>query len=237
MLAALLAVVVLLAGWFLAVSPKRASADALRAQTAAQQVTNDGLKAKIAELQAEQKDLPKQQAIIADIQQRIPQNPDLPALIRQLSTMATQTNVDIHSVTPIAPTATLAAPLQGSVGADGQTLQVISVNMEVHGTYYNIERFFNKMESLKRSLLVNGVTINANTDPGTAAGSTSVTPTVGQSPQLAAIINFRAFMVSSLTAPGTSPLHSTTGTTGTTGATGTTSTPAKSSSSSSSTAQ
>ncbi len=225
MLSAVLAVAVLLAGWFLVVSPKRASADDLRLQAAAQNTKNDVLKNQIAELQALQKDLPKQQAIIADVQQRIPQNPDLPALIRSLSSIAGSTGVTIHSFSPVAPVATSAQAPANAVGLNGQTLQVINVSMEVDGTYYNIERFFLKMESLKRALLVNGLSLNVSSGGGGAAPLSA-----GASPPLAAIVTFRAFMTSSATAPGSSPLHVTppvTGTSSTPATSSTTTTPAQ----------
>ncbi len=228
MLSAVLAVAVLLAGWFLVVSPKRASADDLRVQAAAQNTKNDVLKNQIAELQALQKDLPKQQAIIADVQQRIPQNPDLPALIRSLSSMATSAGVDIHSFSPVAPVATSAQAPANAVGVNGQTLQVINVSMEVDGTYYNIERFFLKMESLKRALLVNGLSLNVSSGGGGSSGTAPLA--AGASPPLAAIVTFRAFMVSSATAPGSSPLHVTppvTGTSSTPATSSTTTTPAQ----------
>ena len=227
MLAALMAVVVLLAGWFLLVSPKRASADDLRVQAAAQNTKNDAIKAQIAELQALQKDLPKQQAIIADVQQRIPQNPDLPALIRSLSSMATSAGVDIHSFSPVAPVASAAQAPANAVGLNGQTLQVINVSMEVDGSYYNIERFFLKMESLKRALLVNGLSLNVSSG-GSSSGAAPLQ--AGASPPLAAIVTFRAYMVSSATAPGSSPLHVTppvTGTSSTPATSSTTTTPAQ----------
>ena len=78
LLSALLVVVVLLAGWFLLVSPKRSNAADLRTQTASQESKNSDLKAQIADLQAKQKNLPQQKAIIAEIQQEIPQNPRAP---------------------------------------------------------------------------------------------------------------------------------------------------------------
>ena len=46
--------------------------------------------------------------------------------------------------------------------------------MEVDGTYFNIERFLNKMETLKRALLVTGITLNMNSGSGTTGGSTIV---------------------------------------------------------------
>jgi type IV pilus assembly protein PilO len=232
LLSALLVVMVLLAGWFLLVSPKRSSAADLRTQTASQESRNNDLNAQIADLQAKQKNLPQQQAIIAQIQQEIPQNPELPALVRSISSMATSAGVDVHTITPVIPSASSAVQPPNAVGVNGETLQVINVQMEVDGSYFNIERFLNKMENLKRALLVTGITLNVNSGTGTTGGSTIVASQAGVSPGLAAIVTFRAFMVSSAAAPGSSPLHTatTTGTTGTTGGTSSTtssSTPAQ----------
>jgi Tfp pilus assembly protein PilO len=234
LLTALVVVVVMLAGWFLVVSPTRSSADQAREQAAAQETKNDQLKAQIADLQAKKKNLPQQQAIIAQVQQQIPSNPELPSLIRSISSMATSAGVDVHTLTPVNPVASAAQQPANAVGVNGQTLQTINVEMEVLGTYANVERFLNKMESLKRSLLVTGLTLNIASGSGTTGGSTVVAAQAGVSPSLAATISFRAFMVSSSAAPGTSPLHTTTPTTGTssTGTTGGTS-----STTSSSTAQ
>jgi Tfp pilus assembly protein PilO len=204
---ALLVLLVIAAGWFLLVAPKHASADQARTEAAAQESTNAGLQAQIAQLQAQQKDLPKQQAIIADIQQRIPQNPQLPALIRSLSSMAVASNVQVRSLTPLALVATQAAAPTDAVGPNGETLQVVTMAVEVDGTYYNVERFLNKVEQLKRSLLVTGIDMQV----GTVAVSS------GMSPTLKTTLTLRAFTVSSAVAPGTSPLNSAgTGATGTT---------------------
>ncbi len=213
---ALVVVLVMLAGWFLLVSPKRASADDLRAQAAAQANTNDGLTAKIAELNSQRKDVPTQQAEIASIQQQIPQNPQLPALIRSLSAMANLTSVSIRALTPLPPLATTAVAPPNAVGANGETLQVVGFSLEIDGTYFNVERFLSKIEVLKRYLMVTGLTIDAT-------GVTTPTA-VGQSPILKAVLTVRAFMVSSAVAPGTSPLTSaatgtTTGTSSSTTAT------------------
>lgn len=220
---ALAVVLVMLAGWMLLVSPTRSSADQAREQAASQETHNDQLKAQIADLQAKQKNLPQQQAIIAQVQQQIPQNPQLPALIRSITSMATSAGVDVHTFTPVQPTASAAAPPENAVGPAGQTLQTINVELQVLGTYANIERFLNKMESLKRSLLVTGLTLNINADTA-ATGGSAPAAAAGASPNLAAIIQFRAFMVSSATAPGSSPLHTVAPTT----TTGTASTPSSS---------
>jgi Tfp pilus assembly protein PilO len=227
LLSALLAVVVLLAGWFLLVSPKRSSASDLRTQAAAQESTNNGLQAQIEQLTAQKKEVPAKQAKIADVRLRIPSDPQLPALIRSLSTAATSAGVDVHSLSPVAPTGSSAPAPTTAVGSDGSALQVIQLSMEVDGTYVNVERFLQKVESLKRALQVTSLSLSVQ-----ASGTTGATVQAGQSPNLVAIIGLRAYMVSSATAPGTAPLHSTTPTTGTstagtTGSTSTTSTPAQ----------
>jgi Tfp pilus assembly protein PilO len=230
LLTALVVVVVMLAGWFLLVSPTRSSADQAREQAAAQQAHNDQLKAQIADLQAKKKNLPQQQAIIAQVQQQIPQNPELPALIRSISSMASAAGVDVHTLSPVPPAASTAEQPPNAVGAQGQTLQTINISMQVLGTYANVERFLNKMESLKRSLLVTGLTLNVGSTTTTDGSGATTTQQAGVSPQLVAVISFRAFMVSSTAAPGSSPLTTTTTSTGTgsTGAAGTTPTPAPS---------
>ena len=72
-----------------------------------------------------------------------------------------------------------------------------------------------------------GLTLNVNADTA-ATGGSAPAAAAGASPNLAAIINFRAFMVSSATAPGSSPLHAAAPTTGTSTTGGTSSTPSSS---------
>src|SRR5204862_6903520 len=133
--------------------------------------------------------------------------------------------VEVHTLTPVQPTASAAqVRTTNAVGPKGQTLQTINVEVQVLGSYANVERFLNKLEGLKRSLLVTGLTLNVNADSA-ATGGTEPAAAAGVSPKLVAIISFRAFMVSSAAAPGSSPLHTTTSSgtgassTGTTGVT------------------
>src|SRR3954468_3113986 len=86
--AAGLAFLVLVAGWFLLISPAKSQVSDLNSQTAAQQATNAGLQVQINQLKLANKNLPEQEAQLAKIRQHLPANPELPAYIRTLTEMA-----------------------------------------------------------------------------------------------------------------------------------------------------
>jgi Tfp pilus assembly protein PilO len=208
---ALVVVLALVAGWLLLVSPKRAEADSLQAQAAQQQQQNAALQSQIAQLKAQEAQLPAKQAELATIRQQIPQTPAMPALVRALSSIADGTGVLVKSVIPTTPGAPMTTgTTQTAVtvkGPDGSVLEVISVTMEVDGTYYNVERFLSRLESLKRAFLVTGFTLAVGTDTAAVNAPTTSVPAVGQSPTLKATINARVFMTAvpktTTAAPGT----------------------------------
>ena len=101
------AILVLVAAWFLAVSPTLQKAEALEVETAAQKAASDQLRSRISLLKKQSEELPAQEAKLASIQQRIPSTPALPTLIRNLTTVAEAANVTVASVTPGRP-----APIQ-----------------------------------------------------------------------------------------------------------------------------
>lgn len=174
---ALLVLVLLLAGWFLVVSPKRSEAAELTAQTAAQEITNTALRGKIEVLREQAKELPAQQAKLAEIRQKLPANPALPGLIRSLSSIAAKSGVTLVSIEPQTPeevtlpetesegptpattTESTDATAEDTATAEeeqGTGLQVIAVAITVRGGYFDVEQFFNKAEDLTRSLRVTG---------------------------------------------------------------------------------
>lgn len=101
------AILVLVAAWFLAVSPTLQKAEALEVETAGQQAASDQLRSRISLLKKQSEELPAQEAKLASIQQRMPSTPALPTLIRNLTTVAEAANVTVASVTPGRP-----APIQ-----------------------------------------------------------------------------------------------------------------------------
>lgn len=188
MLTGLAVLVVFAAGWFLAVSPQRHHAAALHTQTVTQQSANAELLSQINQLKQQKQGLPAQQRLLDRFAAQIPDNPALPALIRELASAANSAGVDLESLAPTTPTAAVtsttgtAAPTAAStstgttppVAHAGQSLDQISVVIKVTGSYYNVESFFAAVEKMKRALRVT----QWSAAPATGTGSSS-TPIAG----------------------------------------------------------
>ena len=108
LLAAVLVVAILAAGWFLLVSPKRSEAADLKAQAASQEQKNVQLQSEIKQLEAQLAELPKERAKLATIQKQIPNNPALPSLIRDLTAAGRKAGANIDSLAPSPPVAMVA---------------------------------------------------------------------------------------------------------------------------------
>jgi Tfp pilus assembly protein PilO len=177
--------VVLAAGWFLLVSPKRSHAAELRTTAASQVSANSQLETQLAVLKAQAKDLPKQQAKLAKVAAKIPDNPALPAMVRALTTAATSAGVELVSMTPGTPAAVTAAPAAAPVAgsarraaapntaAAGQ-LAMIPLTLNVVGGYFQVEQFMANLEDLPRSLRVTSLTLAPGSNPLKPAATGSV---------------------------------------------------------------
>ena len=203
MLTAVACLAVLAAGWFLVIKPQRAHASDLRAQTATVQGQANDLRSQVAQLQQQQKGLPEQQKLLSQIATKIPDNPALPALIRQLSAAADGAGVDLVSLAPGQPAvaqapapATMTAATAAAAAA-APPLASIPLTLQVQGSYFNVEQFFSAVEGLNRAMLVTGFSLASASGPsGGAAASgpdalppgtlnASITAQVFESPQLA----------------------------------------------------
>ena len=94
----------LVVAWFAVISPTMQKAAALDEETASQQAASEQLRSRISLLKKQSEELPAQEAILAEIQQRMPPTAALPTLIRNLTTVAKNANVIVASVTPGRPT-------------------------------------------------------------------------------------------------------------------------------------
>ena len=97
------AVLLLVGAWFALISPTMQKAAALDVETASQQAASEQLRSRISLLKKQSEELPAQEAILAEIQQRMPPTVALPTLIRNLTTVAKNANVIVASVTPAGP--------------------------------------------------------------------------------------------------------------------------------------
>jgi Tfp pilus assembly protein PilO len=196
---AIAAVVILAAGWFLLVKPQKAKVSDLHTQTASQEQQNQLLLTQISALQAEQKELPKQQQILQKFATQIPDTADEPSLIRALTQTAKAAGVDLPTITPGAPTALSAAAAGGAQALGAQTASTASLyslplSLTVTGPYSNLESFFAGLEHLPRAFLVSSF----NVAPATGAGGPSAAPAINA---LTATISTAVFY-----ATGTAPI-------------------------------
>jgi type IV pilus assembly protein PilO len=196
---AVLAIIV--AGWFLLVSPQRGQVKDLNAQTASQNSANASLQSQVAQLEQQKQGLPAQQRLLDKIATKIPASPELPTLIRQLSAAAKASGVDLVSLAPSPPTAVAATAATGTVAAPATTspLNQIPVTIQVSGSYFNITSFFRSLEKLNRALLVSDFQINPG--DGSNAGSHAAAPDA-LTGQLSAVV-FESPAAPAATAPQT----------------------------------
>ena len=194
-LAVLLVAAIFVASWFLLIAPKRSEAAGLRTQTSEQDAANERLVQQLEVLKAQAQDLPKQEAFLAQIRRQVPDNPALPALIRDLTAAAKKSGVELVSLAPslpeavvspvvaVAPTTTASpAPSSTTSTATGvvtapvapPVLYRVPIIVKTSGSYFETEQFLNRVEGLKRSFLVNGFTLtNAPTDTTTGVASSN----------------------------------------------------------------
>ena len=209
MLTAVVCLAVLAAGWFLVIKPQRAQASDLRAQKSTVDAQSNRLRGQVAQLRQQQKGLPAQQKLLSQIATKVPDNPALPALIRQLSAAADGAGVNLLSLAPGQPA--LSQPVAAAASTTSTTsapaaaaapLASIPLAIQVQGTYFNVEQFFAAVESLSRAMLVTGFTLAPANGPSgaSAAGGTAganalppgtltaqITASVFESPQVAAV--------------------------------------------------
>jgi type IV pilus assembly protein PilO len=201
LLTAVLIIGILAASWFLLVSPKQAEASKLRAKATKQLSANAALTQQLNQLKAQNLDLPKHKAQLAVMRKQIPDNPALPALIRDLTAAGKKVGVEVTSMKPLTPVAaavvaTEPVPAAGTTAAAGTTstttagttpkaaapttaaaLYQLPLQLEIKGTYFEVEQFINKLEGMKRTFLVTGFTLKPLGASGATTSGTAVTTT------------------------------------------------------------
>lgn len=99
------ALVVAVAGWFLAVAPQRSHAASLRSQTSDTVQSNATLQSRLQQLKSQVANVAAEEARIAAIQSKLPAQPEMASYIRALTGAAAASHVDLLSIAPGTPTA------------------------------------------------------------------------------------------------------------------------------------
>ncbi|MCZ3390184.1 MAG: type 4a pilus biogenesis protein PilO [Actinomycetia bacterium] len=155
-------VLVMVAGWFLLIAPKRAEVADLNTQTQAQESQNSAAQTQLAVLKQENKDLPQKQAELAELQTKIPETAALPTYVREMQDIGRKSGVAFTSMTPTPPVPTGGVVLEGGALPPDQ-LAALNVDMVVTGSYFEITKFMNELETGSRYTLVSGFSIDSAT--------------------------------------------------------------------------
>jgi hypothetical protein len=174
-----LSLLISLAGWFLLIDPKRAEAAELQQQALDTQASNQQLRTRISQLEAQFAELPQRRAELAEVRQAMPEDPALPTLIRDLDAMAASTGVTLMSLTPSEPVA-LTAPAAGAAATEapagtGSLVLSVPVSLVLVGDFFRSETFLRQLQAdMTRAFLVQGLTVQTEKG-GEASGGKPAT--------------------------------------------------------------
>jgi len=162
------AVLVLVVGWFLLISPTHGSTNDTTTATAGVVSSNATLQQQIVQLKEQSKAYTAKQAELSSIGQQVPSDPQQPALIRALSQAASDDGVDLVSLTPGAAVPAAAA------GVGAASYSTLPYTLQVEGDYTGMQQFMLSLEQLKRIFLVQQLNLAPAT--GAAGGSAGRLP-------------------------------------------------------------
>jgi Tfp pilus assembly protein PilO len=190
--AGMAAVLVMLAGWFLLVSPQQGQAAEITATAEAKAGNVKTLELQIASLKAESKNLPRLQKQSAAIRAHLPMTPDMPSLLRDISNQAKAAGVTLVGVTPQQPTRLSVIPSQGAAsGASSLTgsgqVNAIPLTIQLTGSFVQVRNFLTNLENMQRSLLLTDIDITRADATGGTSGNK----------ELKATLSGRTFMANS----------------------------------------
>ncbi|MFP4636415.1 MAG: type II secretion system protein GspM [Nitriliruptoraceae bacterium] len=136
-LSSLVAVLIVVAFYFLVMQPQLDELAEVDEQIEAQQQEQVNLQSDIDRLRSVREDAPEVEAEVAAAEAIVPTDPSLPSALRQLQTAADDAGVVLGSVTT-------ERPVDLEVGPDG--LSAINVNLQLSGSYFQLVDFLRRVE-------------------------------------------------------------------------------------------
>jgi Tfp pilus assembly protein PilO len=157
--------------------------------TARQQETS--LRFQLNALQEAQAEAPQTKRRIQAVENQVPSTADLPALIRLLREAADRSAVDLFQFSPNTPL----------LDPSGQ-YSTISTAVNVTGSYFSLQEFLYRLESLPRAAKVTNVSISPS---GTTARATTTTTTATTATQLNMQLTVEFYTSDISAGPGSAP--------------------------------
>jgi Tfp pilus assembly protein PilO len=180
LLIAIAASLVLVGVWYMVLwSPGQSSKRAANTRQATAQQKETETAAKVAALNAAKKDMPALQAKLDALKKLIPDSPQLDTVIATLDTAATQSAVDLRSLSPaaitVAPptTTTTAPPASGTTATTAPAAEAappltpLSFSMSANGKYAQLVDFIHRISATPRLIVVDSLTFSVEGKDGT----------------------------------------------------------------------
>ncbi|MFC4058206.1 type 4a pilus biogenesis protein PilO [Planomonospora corallina] len=185
----LAAVLLLLSGWFVLISPEMDEADRLQADAETMQVQMATLRSKLADLRRENENLPRYRAELATARQALPTTADSEKFLRQLQQAGEATDAFVQGVN-------VGDPVQTE--ASGAQMHYLPVAVTVTGSAAEVEAFLDEIQhDQPRAVLVTSLTAQAEDGGGDGAeDSGGGTLADGQS----TVVNLKIFVASQVPA-------------------------------------
>ena len=178
---AVVAVVLIVAWYFLLFSPTRTKLSDLDSQIEAEQVALTTAKQEVARLESYKKTAPQSRAEIVRLGKMLPQSEGIPSLIIELTQTAGASGVDLNSIT------------RGATVA-GTPFGLQSVSLQVTGRFFDVEDFLYRLESYvafrNASFRVTGRLLEVKTLTLTGGAAT----TDGSAPPLTVTVELNAYL-------------------------------------------
>jgi Tfp pilus assembly protein PilO len=184
LIAALVAVVLIVAWYFLLFSPTRADIAALDDQIATEQAALSQAQQEVARLEQYKKTAPQSRADIVRLSKALPGSEGVPSLLVELGNTAGSSGVNLVSIT------------RGTT-QEGTPFGIQAVNLTVEGQFFDLEDFFYRLENYvdfqNEKFVANGRLLQLANISVTGGAATTAATTAG-SPTLQATITMNAFL-------------------------------------------
>ncbi len=158
MVLALIAVLVLFAGWYEGLyRPEVSHITSLKANEQTAQVALLTLETRYADLVKSKKELPQERAALAKLEQAVPNDPELDSLVKTLFKAAAQTKVQLTSIGSPPPTNFGLPATSNAVAVPGPAELLLTLN--VTGVSGAVENFYRVLDAEPRLFVINNFSV------------------------------------------------------------------------------
>jgi Tfp pilus assembly protein PilO len=171
---------------FFLVLPKLSEVSAARQDLADARSEQQTLESRFEALRDAQASAPEAEATIRQVERQIPPTVDVQSVILLLDNAASQSGISLRTFTPGSP-----------AFDDASGLTMMDVQATVQGTYFSLDEFLYRVETLPRAARVLNITIGAAQQEATGVPTTSST--------LAMSSTIRVFTSDASAGPGSDP--------------------------------